>query len=334
MEKVVVTGGSGFVAGWVIKELLDHGYAVAASVRSLGKGKRVRDELAAVIEAKNLANLSFFEADLTSSQGWEETMRGVDGVFHVASPLGNGTETTEQMVAVAKNGALNVLSAAVAAGVKRVIMTSSQAASTPAADYIGVLDESFWSDESNPELDPYRISKIEAERAAWDFAKAHDLEFSTILPGAIFGPALSAKSLSSNAILLSILKGQPMIPQVPMEVSDVRDLAMLHRLAFENSAAVGHRYLAASQRFTMPQIAQAYRKEFPQLHVTVRMMPKWLTRLAAVFVPSLRSLVPMLNREYSHTTAAAENDLGWTQRAPERTVIDAASKLIELGLIK
>jgi nucleoside-diphosphate-sugar epimerase len=334
MKRVVVTGGSGFVAEWVIKEFLDHGYEVAASVRSASKGERVRTELSAAVSAENLANLSFFEADLTSSQGWEEAMRGADGVIHVASPLGNGTETTEQMVAVAKNGTLTVLAAAKAAGVGRVVMTSSQAASTPTSDFSGVLDESFWSDPSNPELDPYRISKIEAERATWDFASSHNLELSTVLPGAIFGPVLSPKNLSSNAILLQILKGQPMIPQVPLEISDVRDLAVLHRLAFEVPDAAGHRYLAASQHLSMVEVAQIFRREFPDLHVTVRAMPKWLTRLVAVFVPQLRSLVPMLNRKYSHTTAAAEKELGWTQHKPVQTVTDAARALIDFGIVK
>jgi dihydroflavonol-4-reductase len=334
MRKVIVTGGSGFVASWVIKELLDHGYEVAASVRALTKGEAVRKEMQGFVGADELARLSFFEADLTSSAGWEDAMQGAAGVFHVASPLGHGTESVEEMVAVAKNGTVNVLRAAARAGVTRVVMTSSQAASTPASDFVGTLDESFWSDESNPELDPYRISKIEAEKAAWAFARENGIDLSTVLPGAIFGPAMSTRSMSSDAILQGFLKGEPMIPRVPLEISDVRDLAVLHRLAFENPSAIGKRYLAASQRLTMPAIARLYRAEFPQLHVSARTMPKWLTRVAAVVMPQLRTLVPMLNRRYSHTTAAAETDLGWTQRDPQQTVLDAARQLIALGAVK
>lgn len=294
----------------------------------------MRRELSSFVNEEELSHLSFFEADLTSKRGWAEAMKGAAGIFHVASPLGHGTETAEQMVAVAKNGTLNVLQAAVDAGVDRVVMTSSQAASTPLADFVGTLDESFWSDVTNPELDPYRISKIEAEHAAWDFAKSHGLKLTTVLPGAIFGPAMSERSMSSNRILLELLKGQPMIPQVPMEVSDVRDLAVLRRLAFESPKVVGKRYLAASQRTTMPEIARLYHDEFPQLRVNDREMPKWLTRVASRFVPSLRTLVPMLNRRYGHSTAAAEKDLGWVQHSPRETVLDAAKQLIKLGLVK
>lgn len=334
MKKVIVTGGSGFVAGWVILDFLQNGYQVATSLRSMKKADQIKNELSGHLTTEQLAGLSFFEADLTSEKGWVEAMKGADGVIHVASPLGHGTESVEELVNVAKNGTLNVLKSAKKAGVKRVVMASSQAVSTPEAGNTEVLDESFWTDVSNPELDPYRISKVAAEGAAWDFAKKNDLELTTILPGAIFGPALSAKSISSDGILLQILKGMPMIPQVPLETSDVRDLGEIHRLTFEKEVAKGKRYLAASQAISMPEIAKLYQQKFPQQHLKVRIMPKWLTRFLAKFVPSLRSLVPMLDRKYRHTTAAAENDLGWKQHTPEQTVVDGAQSLIDLGLVK
>lgn len=334
MKKVIVTGGTGFVAGWVIVEFLNAGYEVGTSVRSMKKADRLEKEIAGAVSKEKVANLSFFEADLTSSDNWVENIKGADGVIHVASPMGNGTESVEELVSVAKNGALTVLKAAKDAGVKRVVMTSSQAASTPESGSSEVLDESFWTDINNPDLDPYRISKVESEKAAWKFANENEMELTTVLPGAIFGPILSDKAVSSNGVLLRLLKGMPMTPHIALEISDVRDLAHLHRLAFENPVAIGKRYLAASQILTMAEVERVYQKNFPYKKIKVRMMPDWVLKFAARFVPSVRALVPMLDRKYRHTTAAAENDLGWTQHKSEDTVLDAAKMLIKYGLDK
>jgi len=333
MKKIVVSGGSGFVATWVIAEFLNQHYAVAASLRSLSKAATIKEGLSRYVQAEDLAHLSFFEADLTSSEGWQAGLKDADGVIHVASPMGNGTESTEELVRVATSGVLNILQAANDAGVKRIVMTSSLAAATPNNSATGTFAEDFWTDPENPELDPYRISKVKAEKAAWEFAANHDLDLTTVLPGAIFGPVIT-DNLSSNRILLQFLKGQPALPKVPLEISDVRDLANLHRLAFENSKAIGNRYFGASQTLTMLQVGRIYQVAFPLLRIHARSLPNWATRVLAKFIPSLRTLVPMLNRRYHHTTAAAEQDLGWQQHDPEQTVLDTANRLIAMKLVE
>lgn len=334
-KTIVVTGGSGFVAGWVIRDLLQHDYTVRASLRNMRKADRVTGSVTRGLPAEQAARLSFFTADLTSTDGWAAGMHGADAIMHVASPLGHGTESTEEMVRVARGGTLNVLQAAHDAGVTRVVMTSSQAASTaPTSVGDQLLDEEYWSPEDNPELDPYRRSKIAAEKAAWQFAREQGMELTTIMPGAIFGPILTPDQISSDSILLTMLRGQHLVPKVPMEITDVRDLATLHRLALSNPAAVGHRYLAADQLMTMPSVLATYRQAFPELHLHFVAAPNWTVRLMSRFVPSLRTLVPMLRRRYRHTTAAAQRDLGWTQHTPAETVLDAARSLMDAGLVK
>lgn len=333
MKRVIVTGGTGYVAGWVIVSLLKKEYLVKASVRDLAKADGVRQAIAPQVTTEQLQHLSFFEADLTSSEHWEEAMSDAFGVIHVASPMGTGKESAEELVRVAKGGTLTILKAATNSQVNHVVMTSSQAASTPRATDTRTLDENFWTDIENPELDAYRISKVAAEKAAWDFMKDQPTTLTTILPGAIFGPVLSKQALSSVQLIVQIMKGMPGIPNVPMEVSDVRDLAELHVLALENPYAYGNRYLAASQKITMPEIAVIIKRHFPELkQVRTNALPNWLVRLAARFVPSLRSLVPMLQRKYRHTTKRAEMELDWTQRTPEATIIDTVRSLQEFNV--
>lgn len=334
MKKVIVTGGTGFVAGWVIVEFLKAGYQVSTSVRSMKKTERLEKDLANAVSKEEMANLSFFEADLTSDKNWVENIEGADGVIHVASPMGNGTESVEELVTVAKNGTLTVLKAAKDAGVKRIVMTSSEAVSTPETGSTEVLDESFWTDVNNPDLDAYRISKVESEKAAWKYAKENDLELTTVLPGAIFGPILSDRAVSSNQVLLRLFDGMSITPRIPLEISDVRDLAHLHRLAFENPVAIGKRYLAASQTLQMADVEKIYQTNFPYKKIKIRIVPSFAFKLLSKFVPSLRTLVPMLDRKYRHTTAAAENDLGWTQHKPEDTVLDAVKMMIKFGVAK
>jgi nucleoside-diphosphate-sugar epimerase len=335
-KTIAVTGGTGYIAGFVIAEFLNHGYMVRTSVRSSSKMEALKKELSAFVKEEAMSRLSAFEADLTSSEGWADGFSGADGIIHVASPLGHGTESAEELRCVAEGGTLNVLQGALDAGVKRVVMTSSQAASTPRIS-VGkvVLDESFWSDDENPELDSYRLSKIASEKAAWAFSKKHGLDLTAILPGAVFGQVMSARNISSNNILLRLINGaMPCALNIPLEVSNVRDLAELHRLAFENDNAIGERFLAASQTIRMPEVARIYREQYPDSKTPLNTFPNWMVRFLAIFIPDLRSMVPMLGREYSHTTEKAEGLLGWIQHTPRETVLDAAASFKQLGMIK
>ena len=167
-ETVLVTGGTGYVASWCIVALLQRGYDVRTTVRSLDRGAEVRAAVSQVIEPGD--RLSFAAADLTSDDGWDAAAAGVDYVLHVASPLGNNnSRDPESLMVPARDGALRVLRAAVKAGVKRVVMTSAANAASPSSyTEEGVSDESLWTDPDDPTLIPYRKSKTVAERAAWD----------------------------------------------------------------------------------------------------------------------------------------------------------------------
>ncbi|MDR0484811.1 MAG: NAD-dependent epimerase/dehydratase family protein [Alphaproteobacteria bacterium] len=335
MKKIIITGGTGFVAGFVIAEFLNNGYMVHTSVRDIKHLSKIKLKLADYVDSEKIKNLSAFVADLTQSEGWVDGIRGADGIIHVASPMPKGTETVDELCKAAVDGTINILSSALLANISRIVMTSSQAASTAMRGETGVLNDDFWTDEKNPDLDPYRISKIRAERAAWDFANKNNIQLTTILAGAIFGPAMSTEGLSSNAVLLNLLNGNPKrIINIPLEVVDVRDLATLHRLAFENDKAIGQRFLSSEPILKMTEIAEIYRKEFPKSRTAYKVYPDFIVRILAKFKPELRTLIPILGRCYTHTNKRAKTMLNWTLRNPKLTVIDAAKSFEKLGLIE
>jgi nucleoside-diphosphate-sugar epimerase len=332
--RVVVTGGSGYIAGFVIAEFLNHGYEVRASLRDLARLDSVKAELDGFVAPETLDRLTAFRADLTSPDGWADGMAGCDGVIHVASPL-ETNESTAQLTAVTEGGTRHVLEAAVAVGVPRAVMTSSLVAAVPViSDSSVLIDETCWTDAASVTARAYQSAKLAAEKAAWAIAQQSGLQLSTVLPGYAFGPIMNKAVISTNSILLGLLSGQLHASlNVVFEMTDVRDMATLHRLVFEAQPAVGQRFIASSQVISMPQIAKIFREQYPQSKTPSGVYSSVMARLLAVFYPAIRGLLPLLSRNDRHTAAKAESMLGWTQHAPAETMVDAARDLVRLGLI-
>ncbi|HEY7638781.1 MAG TPA: NAD-dependent epimerase/dehydratase family protein [Steroidobacteraceae bacterium] len=331
-ETVLVTGGSGFIAGWCIVQLLERGYEVRTTVRDFSKAQRVR---AAVAGARAAADrLGFAVADLNSDAGWDAAVAGCQYVLHVASPLGGGTPgDRNSLVAPARDGTLRVLRAAAKAGVKRVVMTSAAAAARPALTTERTSDESIWADPDDPQFDAYRVSKILAERAAWDFMSRESgtTQLTTILPGAVFGPILAAENLGSVQIIQGMLQGKPgAIPRLGFWVVDVRDLADLHIRAMTAESAAGQRFIAAGEYMWMEDIARTLRTELGEAaaKAPTRRLPDFVVRMLLPFVPNLRSLAPLLGRRFPLTSAKARQMLGFAPRPAAQTVIECARSLL------
>jgi nucleoside-diphosphate-sugar epimerase len=278
--------------------------------------------------------LSFAVAELTSPQGWAAAVEGVDYVLHVASPLSGA-----DMLTPARDGTVHVLRAAVAAGVRRVVMTSAANTASPSSyTEEGVTDETLWTDPDDPILIPYRRAKTLAERAAWDFMATQDgpMTLSTILPGAVFGPILSPESIGSARIVERMLKGaMPGSPRIGLEIVDVRDLADIHVRAMTSDAAAGQRFLATGSFMWMRDMAHTLRDGLgpAAARVSTRQLPDWLVRLMSVFNPSLREITVSLGRRNRHTTDKAHRLLGWQPRPPAEAVLDCGRSLVAQGLV-
>jgi nucleoside-diphosphate-sugar epimerase len=332
VETVLVTGGAGFIAGWCVAGLLERGYAVRTTVRSLSRERRVRTAIASASTTGD--RLTFVEAELTQDEGWDAALSGCDYVLHVASPLGGGMHGDRNaLIAPARDGTLRVLRAAVKAGVRRVVMTSAAAAARPPLSSGRISDETVWSDPADPQFDAYRVSKILAERAAWDFMSDAEgsTQLTTILPGAVFGPILSMENLGSVQIIQGLLNGRPAaIPRLGFWIADVRDLADLHIRAMTSAAAAGQRFIAAGEFMWMEDIAAALRSQLGNLAAKAprRRLPDFVVRLLLPFMPNLRALAPLLGRQFALTSDKAREILGFSPRPAITTVVDCARSLL------
>jgi len=341
MGTVLVTGGSGFVAGHCILKLLAAGHQVRTTVRSLRRESEVR-ALLAQAGAEPGDRLSFVAADLAQDAGWPRAVEACEFVLHVASPFPVGVPRHEnELIVPAREGALRLLRAAHAAGVKRVVLTSSFAAIGYGHPPHRVrFDETHWSDPNNAGLSAYAKSKTLAERAAWDFVgrEGGGLELAVVNPVLVLGPVLGPDYAASIVLIKRLLDGSvPGCPQLQMGVVDVRDVADLHLSAMVHPAAKSERFLAVAGAFmSVCDIARVLKRRLgaQARRVPTRELPNWLVRLAALADPTVRQIVPELGKVKNATNEKARHMLGWTPRSSEEAIVAAGESLLRLGLAR
>jgi dihydroflavonol-4-reductase len=334
-QTVLVTGGSGFVASWVIIELLRRGYRVRTTVRQRSRENDVRAAIAAGVDEVEPERLSFHEADLLKDAGWEEAAAGVDYVLHVASPMPVGEYRGQDVITPAREGTRRVLEAARTGGARRVVITSSAAAAIP-QDRDSVADETVWSELPDEARYNYPRSKTLAERDAWHFAETTGVELSTVLPGSILGPVLGSDFSASVNIVALMLRGKmPVVPRLGFSIVDVRDLAELHILAMTHPKAAGERFLAAGEFLWFSQWAKVLREELGVAAPKAprRTLPDWTVRLGARFSPTLAQMAPDLGVRSRVSTHKAQDLLGWQLRPVQQTLVDTARSLSDNHLI-
>jgi nucleoside-diphosphate-sugar epimerase len=320
-------------------ELLRRGYRARTTIRDASRETEVRAMLAQEVEVGD--RLSVHIADLTADQGWEEAIRGCDYVLHVASPFPPAQpKDPDELIVPAREGALRVIRTSLAAGVKRVVMTSS-AVAVGNSGKPPVSGEDFteqdWSDPANPSLTPYGRSKTIAERAAWDLVKEKGASdrLAVVNPSAIIGPVLSNDRSYSLQAIERLLAGMPGIPKLGFSFVDVRDVADLHIKAMAAPEAGGERFLSAGPFLWMSEVAQILRDRLgPRASkVPTRNVPNFVVRTMAKFDPALRSVAGDLGRRRTFSSEKAKTMLGWSPRPLDESVVETAESLLQVGAV-
>jgi dihydroflavonol-4-reductase len=341
-DLVLVTGGSGFIGIHCIVALLNAGYPVRTTVRSLDR----QGEVLAMLQRAGInpeGRITFAATDLMSDEGWPQAVTGCRYVLHVASPFHiRQVKHEDELVVPAREGTLRVLRASRDAGVERVVLTSSFAAigyghpGLQTAPYT----EGDWTDINGDDVSAYIKSKALAERDAWDFLEREGgtLQLVAVNPTAVFGPALGPKLSGSVEVMQKMLNGEsPAAPRLSFGVVDVRDVADLHLLAMTNPAANGQRFLAvAGPSVPFVELSQILRKHLGQRgrRLPTREVPDWIIRIIVLVRPDLRAMVPLLGKRHDATAEKAKTLLGWQHRTIEEALTSTADSLFALGLIK
>ena len=330
MEKVLVTGASGFIAEHCIIELLKNGYSVKGSLRSMNREQEVRD---AIKTGASDENLEFCKLDLLEDDGWEDAMWDCDYLMHVASPFViEDPKDENELIKPAKEGTLRALNAAKKAGIKRVVLTSSVAA-VNSHMMSGTSDHTTWTDINSKYVTPYQKSKTIAEKAAWDFYNNQDnsnkMEMAVINPGGVMGPQLGNDlGGASTQIVSQLISGKfPMIPALSFPFIDVRDVAILHLKAMTTPDADGKRFIAAHSKPTwMYEVAEVlsaagYEK------IKLKKAPSFMLKLIGLFDNKTKSLVPMLDKYVPCDNSQTVKILNWEPMPWEQAFIEHAKSI-------
>jgi dihydroflavonol-4-reductase len=339
-DVVLVTGGTGYLAGWMIVGLLRRGFRVRATLRDLGKQNEVRKAIEMEVRGAG-DRLTFAKADLLRDEGWTAAANGCRYVMHLASPMGQGASKGTDLVGPARDGTLRVLKAASASGVERVVCTSSgfaaQTRSVP-GEKQPLADENTWTDLDEKGTGEYARSKVLAERAAWEFIRSKEsgTTLTTILPGLILGAAMTRNISPSLELVARLLAGNvPALPNVGFCITEVQDLVDLHIGAMTNPSAANQRFIGIGDFLWFTEIAEALREAFPDRAAKIpnKRVPNWIMRASALFREEARFMVPMLGKRREFNASRASDLLQWRATPSKDAVIKCARSLIDKGLV-
>lgn len=335
---VLVTGGTGYIAGELIKQLLDKDWVIHTTVRNVGKSEAgLRQRFGNIGEDR----LKVFQADLMNDDGWAEANSGCSHVAHVASPLSTRAPKHEDdMIVPAREGTLRALRFANASGAKRFVQTSSVAAVAYGRDEKKYcVNESDWTNVDHPDTYPYVKSKTIAERAAreWMNENGAEMEFVSVNPSLVLGPVDSADFSASVVVIKQLLGGSmPMAPDLGFGVVDTRDIADLHVRCLVEPGLDGERFIGSGRFMTMIEVGAVLRAALGDQasKVPTKVMPNWLASFFSLFNAEVRSIKGELGKVRDIDASHAMDRLGWKTRPEEESIVDCAKSLIEHGVVK
>jgi dihydroflavonol-4-reductase len=337
-KPILVTGASGFVALHTIIQLLQQGFKVRATLRTLSREAEVRETIAKHVAINN--NLEIINVDLTQDIGWDKAVQGCESVLHVASPFPLFEPNHEDdLIIPAVQGTQRVLRAAHNAKIKRVVIVSSVAAVS--AGHNGenrTFDENDWSIIEN-KIGSYSKSKTLAERAAWDFINGAEninkMELVAINPPLILGPVPNKDFPTSAEMVRTFMLGQvPGVAQLKMGLVDVRDVASALILAMDTPEAAGNRFIVSADTVWIKKIVDTLHKKYAgRYKIPTIQFPVFFVRILALFDKKIAIFATELNWDYEFSNKKSKRILKWSPRSAEESILSMAESLIEQGFV-
>ena len=333
MEKVLVTGSTGFIGLHCIHQLIEKGYSVNGTLRSKSREEEVRSSL----KEANLsdANLNLYECDLMSDDGWEKAIDGCDYVLHIASPFINGLPDHEdELIKPALTGTQRILKlSATNPQIKKIIITSSFAAVGDTFNGQTVFNESDWSDPNNNKISAYNKSKTLAEKSAWDFMESNpSFKLTVINPVGVIGPMLSDDIGTSNLFVKKILDGStPGNPGLHIGFVDVRDVARAHVDSIKNEKSDNKRIILSKDEIWVSELSEILRNlgyKAPK-----RNIPKWLITVLSLFDKQLGGLIPMIGKVRNIESSIFSEVFDWELISIEESAKVTAEQLKSMNQI-
>ncbi len=338
-KPVLVTGASGFVALHTIIQLLQQGYNIRATLRTLSRESEVRETISKHVEIDN--GLEIVTADLMQDTGWDRVMLGCESVLHIASPFPLLEPINEdELILPAVQGTQRVLRAAHKANIKRVVIVSSVVAVSAGRNGENrTFNESDWSIIEN-NIGAYSKSKTLAERAAWDFINGventNTMEMVAINPPLILGPLLNKDFPTSAELIRTFMLGQvPGVARLKMGIVDVRDIASALILAMTTPEAAGNRFICPAATLWIKEIADILSNKYAGrgYKIPVIQFPSILVRLLGLIDKKVALVAGNLNWDYGLSNEKSKRILKWTPRKAEEAILSMAESLIEQGFV-
>ena len=311
---VVVTGANGHIGNNLCRQLLEEGYTVRGTVRSLDKAPDL--------------DMDFVEADVLEKQCWDNVLKGAAGLFHLATIYATSGDG-QLILDTANQGTENVLRAAAKEGIKRVVYTSSVAAIGSSPKGV-VKDESNWNDNFSL---PYTRAKTESEKRAWELAEELDIDLRVINPSGVLGGSFSRPTPSTD-IIGDAMKGKyPVVPKIPLAFVHVDDVATAHRMAYEIDDANGRYVLAPYQDGNIHDLLKRAKKLYPKMKFPRFGIPLWLLPVVVLqdwfmgLFTGKRLLTRSAAKSFSkgdskYSSKKAEDELGLTWKSYDDCIHD------------